>query len=120
MLIIFLNYSCTSKENPCFNQVISVVKNNASTKKEGYIMEDLSNGDYFELIYKDQLYEHLEFIRMDTICGKNYVTLMNAITRKLYTFEENNIQHLKKSLQLQPNKFKQKNHLAPLAPYSIY
>lgn len=72
----------------------------------------MENG-YYEVVYDYQCYKFLEFIRLDTIQGKTYVTLKNVITGEIYTFDENKIVKICKKL------FSVQNKVAIYQDYSL-
>lgn len=72
----------------------------------------MENG-YYEVVYDHQCYKFLEFIRLDTIQGKTYVTLKNVITGEIYTFDENKIVKICKKL------FSVQNRVAIYQDYSL-
>ncbi|MBP2239740.1 hypothetical protein J2Z40_000293 [Cytobacillus eiseniae] len=84
-------------------------------------MKHTENDQYIEVVYEDETFEFLEFIRLDHICTITYITLMNVVTREIFTFEEEKIKTIRKKFHYQIKAYsKQKNHLAASSPTSLY
>ncbi|MEF7565383.1 hypothetical protein V4V35_20510 [Bacillus infantis] len=75
-----------------------------SSQKEGQHMNMImDNGLLIEVIYKKKLYQYLEFIRLDNICQKTYVTCKNIVTGEMYTFDEEYIDNIITNIQSKPD-----------------
>ncbi|MDF1509843.1 hypothetical protein PZE06_17010 [Robertmurraya sp. DFI.2.37] len=61
-------------------------------------MKTFTENSYYEVVYENKCYQFLEFIRLDTICEKTYVTLKNVFTGELFTFDEGKIMKIRKKL----------------------
>lgn len=61
-------------------------------------MKLFTENGYYEVVYGNRSYPFLEFIRLDTICEKSYVTLKNVITGEFFTFEEEKIRIIQKKV----------------------
>lgn len=61
-------------------------------------MKLFTENGYYEVVYDNKCYQFLEFIRLDTICEKTYVTLKNVLTGELFTFDECKIVKIRKKL----------------------
>ncbi|MFE8699511.1 hypothetical protein ACFYKX_02615 [Cytobacillus sp. FJAT-54145] len=61
-------------------------------------MELFISSSYYEVVYENHCYKNLEFIRLDTICEKTYVTLKNVITGEMLTFEQACIRKIRKKM----------------------
>lgn len=59
-------------------------------------MKLLTEASYYEVVYDNQSYVNLEFIRLDTICEHTYITLKNIITGEFFTFDEKKIVKISK------------------------
>ncbi|HAQ08364.1 MAG TPA: hypothetical protein DCR24_12910 [Bacillus bacterium] len=46
---------------------------------------------FYELIYKNQRFSFLQYIRKDIICDVSYITLKNVITGETLTFDKSEI-----------------------------
>lgn len=62
----------------------------------------IENG-YYEVVYDHHSYPNLEFIRLDEICERTYVTLKNVITGEFFTFDEQKIIKISRKLSLIQN-----------------
>ncbi|WP_077213369.1 hypothetical protein [Bacillus dakarensis] len=83
-------------------------------------MKLFTENGYYEVVYENKSYEFLEFIRIDTICDKSYVTLKNVVTGEMFTFDQENIHKVRKRLFHFPSKRKRKeNKVASYIDYSI-
>lgn len=67
-------------------------------------MKLFTENGYYEVVYEQQVYSFLEFIRFDTIGEHTYVTLKNIITGEFFTFEEGKIKKITKKLFIIKNK----------------
>lgn len=83
------------------------------SQKEGYPMKLFMENGYYEVVYENEHYKFLEFIRLDTIQDKTYVTLKNVITGEMITFDENKIVKITKKL------FSVQNKVAIYRAYSL-
>jgi hypothetical protein len=63
----------------------------------------MDNGSLIEVIYKKKHYQYLEFIRLDNICKRTYVTCKNIVTGEMYTFEEEYIDKIITKIQPKPD-----------------
>lgn len=79
----------------------------------------LDNG-FYELAYNQERYENLQFIRLDTICDKTYVTLKNVLTGAMLTFEQEKINWIKKKTKLPFFKKSKLNLVAEEQLHSLY
>ncbi|WP_019155661.1 hypothetical protein [Robertmurraya massiliosenegalensis] len=61
-------------------------------------MKVFTENGYYEVVYENKCYQFLEFIRLDTICEKTYVTLKNVLTGELFTFDEGKIVKIRRKL----------------------
>lgn len=69
-------------------------------RKKVSFMKLFAENGYYEVMYKNRCYPFLEFIRIDTICERTYVTLKNIITGEIFTFEEEKVTRIRKKLLL--------------------
>ena len=84
-------------------------------------MDYFANNRFFEIVYGEETFEFLEFIRIDYICEVTYITLKNVITREIFTFDEGKIQVIRKKFHRFPqNTAKNNNNLAAKGTYSLY
>lgn len=67
-------------------------------------MKLFTENGYYEVVYEQEVYSFLEFIRLDTIEEYTYVTLKNIMTGEFYTFEEGKIMKIRKKLFVIKNK----------------
>ncbi|MDZ5474496.1 hypothetical protein SM124_22735 [Bacillus sp. 31A1R] len=83
-------------------------------------MKLFAENGYYEVVYDNKYYENLEFIRLDTICNKTYVTLRNVVTREMYTFDHNQIKKIRKKMFRLPSfKHRRDNVVAEEKEYSL-
>ncbi len=54
----------------------------------------------FELLYENNFYDNLEFVRLDSICGSTYITMQNILTGEFLTFDQNKITSVRKKAKL--------------------
>lgn len=71
-----------------------------SSEKEGRKMKILMDKGCYELFYDQKYYDNLEFIRIDSICGKTHITMKNILTEEIMTFEQENLKWVKKKAML--------------------
>ncbi|WP_079509365.1 hypothetical protein [Mesobacillus jeotgali] len=58
-------------------------------------MNGFTNSDFYELIYKNERFSFLQYIRKDIICDVCYITLKNVITGETMTFDKSEIRGLR-------------------------
>jgi hypothetical protein len=73
-----------------------VYKDTANTKmktswKEEINMNGFTKKGFYELIYKNERFSFLQYIRKDVICDVCYITLKNVITGETLTFDSSEI-----------------------------
>jgi hypothetical protein len=73
-----------------------VYKDTANTKmktswKEEINMNGFTKKGFYELIYKNEHFSFLQYIRKDVICDVCYITLKNVITGETLTFDSSEI-----------------------------
>lgn len=73
-----------------------VYKDTANTKmktswKEEINMNGFTTKGFYELIYKNERFSFLQYIRKDIICDVCYITLKNVITGETLTFDRSEI-----------------------------
>lgn len=66
-------------------------------------MKLFTENGYYEVVYDNQVFKYLEFIRLDTIGEYTYVTLKNMMTSEVFTFEEGKISKIRKKLFVMKN-----------------
>ncbi|MBN6886899.1 hypothetical protein ACUXCC_004211 [Cytobacillus horneckiae] len=59
-------------------------------------MKLMADNSFFEIVYDQQQFNYLEFIRIDYICDIVYMTFKNIFTSEMYTFEKEKISNLTK------------------------
>ncbi len=57
---------------------------------------DIKHG-FYKIEYEEELYENLQFLRMDKICEVSYVTFKNILQEDVMTFETKKISGVQKS-----------------------
>lgn len=57
-------------------------------------MNGFNKQGFYELIYKNQRFSFLHYIRKDVICDVCYITLKNVITGETLTFDKSEIRGL--------------------------
>lgn len=77
-----------------------VYNNKANNKmkkswKEGLNMNGFKKQGFYELIYKNQRFSFLQYIRKDVICNVSYITLKNVITGETLTFNKSEVRGLR-------------------------
>ncbi|RSD26184.1 hypothetical protein [Mesobacillus subterraneus] len=58
-------------------------------------MKVFSTEGFYELIYKNERFSFLQYIRKDIICDVCYITLKNVITGETMTFNQSEIRGLR-------------------------
>jgi hypothetical protein len=77
-----------------------VYKDTANNTKMKYILErgvnmnGFTKTGFYELIYKNERFSFLQYIRKDVICDVCYITLKNVITGEMLTFDKSEIRGL--------------------------
>ncbi|HLO11849.1 MAG TPA: hypothetical protein VK190_06415 [Pseudoneobacillus sp.] len=56
----------------------------------------LSNLGFYEMDFNNNIFKHLQYIRIDKICEEIYVTMKNVITGEILTFEHSGINWIRK------------------------
>jgi hypothetical protein len=59
--------------------------------KEEIKMNGFTTKGFYELIYKNERFSFLQYIRKDIICDVCYITLKNVITGETLTFDQSEI-----------------------------
>lgn len=54
-------------------------------------MNGFTKNGFYELIYKNERFSFLQYIRKDIICDVCYITLKNVITGETFTFNQSEI-----------------------------
>ncbi|WP_423407047.1 hypothetical protein AABM38_14345 [Heyndrickxia sp. MSNUG] len=54
-------------------------------------MNGLTKNGFYELIYNNERFSFLQYIRKDIICDVCYITLKNVITGETITFKQSEI-----------------------------
>lgn len=81
-------------------------------------MNIFTDNGFYEVDYENEHYEYLEFVRIDRICEKSYVTLRNILTREVYTFDLDRVKRFRKKMRVVPGM--KENHVADNSTYSLY
>ncbi|MBT2684071.1 hypothetical protein [Bacillus sp. ISL-37] len=58
-------------------------------------MKGFTKTGFYELIYKNERFSFLQYIRKDVICDVCYITLKNVITGETMTFDKSEVRGLK-------------------------
>ena len=58
-------------------------------------MNGFSKTGFYELIYKNERFSFLQYIRKDVICDVCYITVKNVITGETMTFDKSEVRGLK-------------------------
>jgi hypothetical protein len=59
--------------------------------ERGINMNGFTKNGFYELIYKNEHFSFLQYIRKDVICDVCYITLKNVITGETLTFDKSEI-----------------------------
>ncbi|WP_226642034.1 hypothetical protein [Mesobacillus subterraneus] len=57
-------------------------------------MNGFTKTGFYELIYKNERFSFLQYIRKDVICDVCYITLKNVITGETMTFDQSEVRGL--------------------------
>jgi hypothetical protein len=85
----------------CLIQVLIVVKKDTAKHQDENILErgvnmnGFTNTGFYELIYKNERFSFLQYIRKDVICDVCYITLKNVITGETMTFDKSEVRGLR-------------------------
>jgi hypothetical protein len=63
--------------------------------ERGVNMNGFTKTGFYELIYKNEHFSFLQYIRNDEICDVCYITLKNVITGETMTFDKSEVRGLK-------------------------
>lgn len=63
-------------------------------------MEIKMEKGYYQLCYDNRIYDHLEFVRMDSICNKVYLTMKHILREEMFTFEQDQLKWIRKKAVL--------------------
>lgn len=62
------------------------------------MMKLFTKNGYYEVVYENNCYQFLEFMRLDIICENTYITLKNVITGEIFSFDEERIVKIRRKM----------------------